>query len=60
MQRQLDAHSNIRERVATMEEAMKHFATKADVANLKVWAIGGFASALLAVLFVFGRLLFFP
>ena len=57
---QLDAHSDIRERIARLEEATKHFATKADVVNVKVWALGGLAGALLAVVLVIGRMSFFP
>ncbi len=36
---QLDAHSQIRERVATLEEAARHFAKKVDVSNVKVWML---------------------
>ena len=46
---QLEATSSLRERVKALETNSKHYATKADLANVKVWAMTGIASALLSI-----------
>ena len=47
--RQLDAHSDIRERVAVLEAETKHFATKTDIANAKLWAVTSVLGAVVSV-----------
>ena len=46
---QLEATGNLRERVTALESESKHYATKADLANVKVWAVTGIAGALLSI-----------
>lgn len=58
---QLDVSSDLIERITVLETDSKHFATKADLANAKVWAttsiLGAAASALMALVVVILRLL---
>ena len=46
---QLKATGDLRERVKALETALKHYATKTDLANVKVWAVTGIAGALLSI-----------
>ena len=47
---QLEATGDLRERVKALETDSKHYATKADLANVKVWAVTGVAGALLSII----------
>ena len=47
---QLAATGDLRERVTVLETDSKHYATKADLANVKVWAVTGGAGALLSII----------
>ena len=51
---QQDATGDLRERVKVLESESKHYATKADLANVKVWAMGGVVAALLSLLVALG------
>ena len=46
---QLEVTSDLRERVKALETESKHYATKADLANAKVWALAGIATGLLSL-----------
>lgn len=46
---QLEATGDLRERVKALETDSKHYATKADLANVKVWAMRGIAGGLLSI-----------
>lgn len=37
--------SDIRERLAILEERSRHFATKTDIRDLKIWVLGGIIGA---------------
>ena len=50
----LEATGDLRERVKVLESESKHYATKADLANVKVWAMSGVAAALLSLLVALG------
>ena len=47
---QLEASGDLRERVKALETDSKHYATKADLANVKVRAVTGGAGALLSII----------
>ena len=47
---QLEATGDLRERVKALETDSKHYATKADLANVKVWAMRGIAGGLLSII----------
>lgn len=49
--RQLDAHADLRERVGSLMGEARHFATKEDVANVKVWALTSVVGAVISLLF---------
>ena len=51
---QLEAAGDLRERVTALETDSKHYATKADLANVKVWAMTGVAGALLSIVVALG------
>ena len=51
---QREATGDLRERVKVLESESKHYATKADLANMKVWAVTGVAGALLTALVALG------
>ena len=46
---QLEATGSLRERVTALESESKHYATKAEVANAKVWAVTCVAGGLLSI-----------
>ena len=46
---QLETTGDLRERVKALETDSKHYATKADLANVKVWTVTGVAGALLSI-----------
>ena len=50
-ERQLDAYADLRERVGSLMGEAKHFATKEDVANVKVWALTSVVGAVASLLF---------
>ena len=47
---QRETTGDLRERVKVLESESKHYATKADLANVKVWAVTSVAGALLSIL----------
>lgn len=51
---QMEATGDLRERVKALETDSKHYATKADLANVKVWAVTGVAGALLSIVIALG------
>ena len=51
---QREATGDLRERVKVLESESKHYATKADLANVKVWAMSGVVAALLSLLVALG------
>ena len=51
---QLEATGDLRERMTVLETESKHYATKADLANVKVWAVTGVAGALLSIVIALG------
>ena len=54
---QLEVTSDLRESVKALETESKHYATKADLANAKVWALAGIATGLLSLTIALLRLL---
>ena len=51
---QQEATGDLRERVKVLESESKHYAAKADLANVKVWAMSGVVAALLSILIALG------
>ena len=51
---QQETTGDLRERVKVLESESKHYATKADLANVKVWAMSGVVAALLSLLVALG------
>ena len=51
---QQGATGDLRERVSVLESESKHYATKADLANVKFWAATSIAGALLSLLVALG------
>ena len=64
MFQQRDNHGGIRERVASLEATVKHSATKADVANVKIWGlryiIGIFLTVVSVGASIFVKLILYP
>ena len=55
-ERQLDAYADLRERVGSLMGEAKHFATKEDVANVKVWALTSVLGAFVSLVSFLGGL----
>ena len=56
MTRSLDAHADLLERVGSLMGEAKHFATKEDVANVKVWALTSVLGAFVSLVSFLGGL----
>ena len=54
--RQLDAHADLQKDVGSLMGEAKHFATKEDVANVKVWALTSVLGALVTLVSFLGGL----
>ncbi len=54
--RSLDVHADLRERVGSLMGEAKHFATKEDVANVKVWALTSVLGAFVSLVSFLGGL----
>ena len=48
--RRLEAHADIRERLARLETNQNYWATKENIQGLKVWVLGGTLAAMFSVL----------
>ena len=58
--RLLDAHIDTVGRLSRLEGTSEHFATKADVANAKVWALTSIGGAGLSILSLAVAVVLFP